>query len=105
MAASRKHGLFNTRWPCAREHRPCAAATAPPLPAAETAEVHERGGERRTAPALLSLVPMEPVPTPVEREPDEEATRRLLAAMVERAAKRSQPLEPVTRGNTGGSHG
>jgi hypothetical protein len=48
---------------------------------------------------------MEPVPTPVEREPEEAATRRLLAAMVERAAKGTQPLAPVTRGNTGGSHG
>jgi hypothetical protein len=42
---------------------------------------YKQGREWRTTPARLSLVPAEDVSAAVEREPDEAATRRLLAAM------------------------
>ena len=108
VEASRKHGPFDARWPCLRKDSSDALATAPLLRAAEAAEAldwdafsnryfrerrrhdsearsayaaYKQGREWRTTPARLSLVPMEQVPTVVEREPEEVGTRRLLAAL------------------------
>ena len=108
VEASRKHGPFDARWPCLRKDSSDALATAPLLRAAEAAEAldwdafsnryfrerrrhdsearsayaaYKQGREWRTTPARLSLVPTEPVPTVVEREPEEVGTRRLLAAL------------------------
>jgi hypothetical protein len=108
VEASRKHGPFDTSWPSARRDSAGAVSTAAPLRAAEAAEAldweafssryfpgrrrhdmealtayagYAQGREWRTTPARLSLVPAEDVSAAVEREPDEAATRRLLAAM------------------------
>ena len=108
VEASRRHGPFDTRWPCARKDRAGAVPTVPPLRAAEAAEAldweafsnryfpgrrrhdmetltayatYTQGREWRTTPARLSVVPPEHVPAPVELEPEEAGTRRLLAAM------------------------
>ena len=108
VEASRKHGPFDTRWPCLRKDGSNAVVTAPLLSAAEAAEAldwdafsnryfrerrrhdsearsayaaYKQGREWRTTPARLSLVPTEQVPIVVEREPEEAGTRRLLAAM------------------------
>jgi hypothetical protein len=86
VEASRKHGPFDTRWPCLRKDSSGAMSTAPPLRAEEAAEAldwnafsnryfperrrHEsearsaylaysQGREWRTTPARLSLVPGE----------------------------------------------
>ena len=108
VEASRKHGPFDTRWPCARNDGAGAVPTAPPLRAAEAAEAldwdafsnryfpgrrrHDRealtayarytqGREWRTTPARLSLVPPEHAPAAVEPAREEAGTRRLLAAI------------------------
>jgi hypothetical protein len=109
VEASRKHGPFDTRWPSARKDSAGAVPTAPPLRAAEAAEAldweafsnryfpgrrrhdmealtayatHTQGGEWRTTPARLSVVPPEHVPAAVGLVESEEAgTRRLLAAI------------------------
>ena len=113
MEASRKHGPFDTRLPGPRNDTSGAMPTAPPLRAEESAEAldwnafsnryfptrrrhdsearsaylaYTQGREWRTAPARLSLVPGEPASAPVEREPEEAGTRRLLAAMAARHA-------------------
>lgn len=120
VAASRRHGTFDTRWPSASENSAGAVSTAPPLRAAEAAEAldweafsnryfpgrrrhdmealtayatYTQGREWRTTPARLSVVPPERVPAAVELESDEAGTRRLLAAIAPTARKR------------GGSHG
>ena len=117
MEASRKHGPFHTRWPCAGKESPDGAAKAPLLRAAEAAEAldwdafsnryfrerrrhdsearsayaaYKRGREWQTAPARLSLVPTERVSGAAELEAEEAGTRRLLAAVAE-----AHPREPL----------
>ena len=107
MEASRKHGAFDTRWPCARKDSPSAESTVS-LPAEEAEEAldwdafaarhfrerlrhdsearsayaaYRQGREWRTRPAGLRLVPNEPASAKDEREPHEAETRRLLAAV------------------------
>ena len=75
MEASRKHGSFDTRWPCQRRDDSGAVPSAR-LSAAVAAEAVDR-----TAPARLSLVPMEHVLAGDELEPEEAGTQRLLAAI------------------------
>jgi hypothetical protein len=108
VEASRKHGPFDTRWPCVRKDSSGAAATAPFLSTAEAAEAldwnafsdryfperrrhdsearsayaaYKQGREWRTAPARLSLVPGDDLSTEGELEPEEAGTQRLLAAI------------------------
>ena len=69
MEASRKHGSFDTRWPCVRKE------SAPSLP-------FDR--ESPTTPPRLSVVPTEPGPSPAEQEREDAGTQRLLAAMAAR---------------------
>jgi len=110
VEASRKHGPFDTRWPCAGIESSVAVATAP-LRAAEVAEAldwdafsnryfserrrhdsearsayvaYTHGRDWRTTPARLSLAASEHVSAPDELEPDEAGIRRLLAAMAQR---------------------
>ena len=107
VEASRRHGRFDLRWPSAPKNSAVAVSTAPPLRAAEAAEGldweafsnryfpgrkrhdmealtayarYTLGGEWRTTPPRLSVVPPERVPAAVELE-SEEAARRLLAAI------------------------
>jgi hypothetical protein len=108
VEASRKHGPFDTRWPCARRDSSGAVSTAPPLRAAEAAEAldweafsnryfpgrrrhdmealtayatYTQGREWRTTPARLSVVPPEHVPAAVELAGEEAGTQRLPAAI------------------------
>lgn len=108
VEASRRHGPFDTRWPSAPKNSAGAVSTAPPLRAAEAAEgldweafsnryfpgrrrhdmealrayaTYTLGGEWRTTPARLSVVPPERVPAAVELESEEAGTRRLLVAI------------------------
>jgi hypothetical protein len=108
VEVSRKHGPFDTRWPCRRKDSSAAAPTTPRLRAAEAAEAldwdafsnryfrerrrydsearsayaaYKQGREWRTTPARLSLVPTERVSAAVELEREETGTRRLVAAM------------------------
>ena len=107
MEVSRKHGPFDTRWPCARKD---ISSSVPGVSrdAAEVAEAldwdafsnryfpersrhdsearsayaaYKQGREWRTTPARLRLVPTEPAPTAVELESDEAGRERLLAAV------------------------
>jgi hypothetical protein len=107
VEASRKHGPFDPRWPSARRDNARAVSTAPPLRAAEAAEVldweafsnryfpgrrrhdlnalaayatHTQGHEWRITPARLSDVP-EHVPGPVELAREEAGVPRLPAAI------------------------
>ena len=92
MEASRKRGLFDTRWPCALRHSSSATPAAPPLRAEEAARLGVAVGlshvqaRRQTAPAQLSLVPREPALAPLDQGLEEAGTRRLLAAMAARHA-------------------
>ena len=108
VEASRKHGPFDTRWPCLRKESSNAAPTGPRLRVAEAADAldwdafsnryfrerrqhdpearsayaaYKQGREWRTTPARLTLVPREQVWAAAELEPEEAGTRRLLAAM------------------------
>ena len=108
MEASRKHGSFDTRWPCVDNDTPDAAPSARLLRPAEAAEAldwdafskryfrerrrhdsealsayfaYRQGREWRTTPARLSLVPTEPAPTAAPLEAEDAGARRLLAAM------------------------
>jgi hypothetical protein len=105
VEASRRHGSFDTRWPCVGNG---TSAAAPLLHPAETAPAldwaafsdryfpgrrrhdsealsayaaYTQGREWRTGPARLSLVPTESVSTTDEVEAEDAGTRRLLAAM------------------------
>jgi hypothetical protein len=107
VEASRKHGPFDTRWPCARKDSSGAEPTVS-LRAEEVAEAldwdafsarhfperlrhdsearsayaaHRQGREWRMRPARLRLVPTEPASAAVEPAPQEAGTRRLLAAV------------------------
>jgi hypothetical protein len=106
VEASRKHGPFDTRWPCTRKESSGALSTAPPLSAAEVAEApdwhafstryfpersrhdsearsayaaYKQGREWRQRPTGLRLVPTEPPSAAVELEPEEAGRGRLLA--------------------------
>jgi hypothetical protein len=75
VEASRKHGPFDTRWPCQRRDDSGAMPTAR-LGAAVAAEAFDR-----TAPTRLSLVPREHLSVGDELEREEAGTQRLLAAI------------------------
>lgn len=108
MEASRKHGPFDTRWPCVRKDSSRALSTAPLLSAAEVAEAldwqtfsaryfperrrhdsearsayaaYEQGREWRTSPTRLRLVPSERGSAADGQEREEAGTERLMAAM------------------------
>lgn len=108
MEASRKHGPFDTRWPCVRKDNSCAHSPALLLSAGEAAEAldwqtfsaryfpkrrphdseavsayaaYKEGREWRTSPARLRLVPSERGSAADEQEREEAGTRRLMAAM------------------------
>ncbi len=107
MEVSRKHGPFDTRWPCARKDISGSVPTVS-LDAAEVAEAldwdafsnryfpkrsrhdsearsayaaYRQGREWRTTPARLRLVPTEPALTAGELESDKAGRGRLLAAV------------------------
>jgi hypothetical protein len=107
MEASRKHGPFDTRWPCLRKESSGALSTAPLLSAAEAAETldwqafsaryfpersrhdsevrsayaaYGQGREWRTTPARLRLVPTETASPAVEPELDQAGTRAVRSA-------------------------
>jgi hypothetical protein len=113
VEASRKHGSFDTRWPCAsaRKRNSGASADAPLLRTEEAGDAldwdafssryfperrqhdsearsayltYKQGREWRTTPARLSLVPTEPASAPDAQELEDAGTRRLLAAMAAR---------------------
>ena len=134
VEASRKHGPFDTRWPCARKDGSDAVPTAPLLSAAEAAEAfdwnafsnryfrerrrhdsqarsayaaYRQGREWRTAPARLCLVPKERAWAAAELEPQEAGIRRLLAAMAAAQVREGQSGLPAgTRSREGTSgHG
>jgi hypothetical protein len=62
MEASRKHGSFDMRWPCA-------------------GAAYRQAREWPRPPARLSLVPQESVSAADPQEREEAGTRRLMAAM------------------------
>jgi hypothetical protein len=126
VEASRKHGPFDTRWPCVRKDSSGALPTAPLLGAAEAAEAldwdafsvqhfrersrhdsearsayaaYRHGREWRTGSPRLSLVPTEPVAAVVELEPEEAGTERLLAAVAAVESRETQDAVTLTRGN------
>ena len=107
VEVSRKHGPFDTRWPCVRRDSSDAEPSVP-LDAAEAAEAldwdafsaryfgersrhdsearsayatYKQGREWRTPPARLRLVPSERGSAADDQEPEEAGTRRLMAAM------------------------
>jgi hypothetical protein len=108
VEASRRHGPFDTRWPCVRMDDSRARSTAPLLSAAEAAEAldwqafsaryfperrrhnfealsayaaYSQGREWRTPPTRLRLVPSQQTADADEQEREEAGTRRLMAAM------------------------
>lgn len=107
MEASRKHGAFDVRWPCASNDGSRRLRTASPLSAAEAAEAldwdafsrrhfaerrrhdaearsayaaYKQGREWRTAPPRLRLVSSESV-TAADEQEQEAGARRLMAAL------------------------
>jgi hypothetical protein len=121
VEASRKHGSFDTRWPCVRNDNSHVLAAAPRLSAREAAEAldwqafsaryfperrrhdsesvsayaaYKQGREWRTAPAGLRLVPSEQTADADEREREEVGTRRLMAAMAASATARNMSRLP-----------
>jgi hypothetical protein len=110
VEVSRKHGPFDTRWPCIRSSGAMRTTT---LRAEELAEAldwnafsvrhlgergrHDGVGAR---PAGLSLVPPEPASAEAaaEVEPEETGARRLLAALAPanpRAAQSGLPADQL----------
>jgi hypothetical protein len=108
MEASRRHGSFDMRWPCARIDGSGAARTASHPNAEEAASglewdafsdryfrgrrrhdsearsayaAYRQGREWRRPPARLSLVPQESGSASDLQEQEEAGTRRLMAAM------------------------
>jgi hypothetical protein len=109
VETSRRHGPFDTRWPCVHKDNSRALSTAPLLSAAEAAEgldwqafsaryfperrrnnfealsayaAYSQGREWRTPPARLRLVPSEQTAGDTDEQEREEAgSRRLMAAM------------------------
>lgn len=121
MEASRKHGAFDMRWPCARNNGLGAVRGAPLLSAAENAEAldwdafsnryfpgrrrhdlealtayaaHKQGRQWRTPPPRLRLVPSEHTSGPDEQEREEAGTRRLMAAMAAAHPREAQGRLP-----------
>jgi len=114
--APRKHGSFDTRWPCVGKDSEVAVPAAGALRPEEAAEgldwelfsnryfpgrrrhnmealtayaAYKQGREWRTTPGLLRVVPTEQVPAALEW--DEGGTQRLLAAIV---------ANPINQGET-----
>jgi hypothetical protein len=114
MEASRKHGSFDMRWPCASNDGRRQTPVASPLSAAEAKEAldwdsfsgrhfggrrrhdaearsayarYKEGREWRTPPARLRLVPSELAPADQE-EREEAGTRRLMDALAAVPARR-----------------
>ena len=108
MEVSRKHGPYDTRWPCVRKDSSGGLSTAPRVSAAEVAEAldwqafsaryfpersrhdsearsayaaYRLGREWHQRPTRLRLVPTEPASAVVELEPGEAGAGRLLAAV------------------------
>jgi hypothetical protein len=108
VEASRKHGPFDTRWPCLRKESSDALSTASVLSTADAAEAldwqafsaryfpersrhdsevrsaymaYGQGREWRTTPARLRLVPTETASPAVEPELDETGTRAVHRAL------------------------
>lgn len=108
MEASRRHGSFDMRWPCARIDRSGAERTASNPNAEEAANglewdafsdryfrgrrrhdsearsayaAYRQGREWQRPPARLSLVPAESGSAADLQEREEAGTRRLMAAM------------------------
>jgi hypothetical protein len=108
VEASRKHGPFDTRWPCVRKDDSRALSMARDLSAAEAAEAldwhafsaryfperrrhnfealsayaaYSQRREWRTPATRLRLVASEQTADADEREREEAGTRRLMAAM------------------------
>jgi hypothetical protein len=108
VETSRKHGRFDTRWPCLRKDDSHAHSTALLLSSGEAAEAldwqafsarfflergrhdsqavsayvaYKEGREWRTPPARLRLVRSERGSAADEQEREEAGTRRLMAAM------------------------
>jgi hypothetical protein len=121
VEASRKHGPFDMRWPCARNHGSGAVPETPLLSAAEAAEAlgwdafsnryfpewrrhdsearsayaaYKHGRAWRTTPARLRLVPSERTSGPDEQEREEVGTRRLMAAMAAAHPREAQSRLP-----------
>lgn len=113
MDASRKHGPFDSRWPCVRKDNSRAPSSARLLNAAEAAEAleweafsaryfperrrhdteavsayaaYKQGREWRTPPARLRLVPSKRGSAVDDQQREEAGTRRLMAAMAAMAA-------------------
>jgi hypothetical protein len=108
VEVSRKHGSFDTRWPCARNHssraqptvalhteelaetldwdafsaRPFAERSRHDSQARSAYAAYKQGREWRTTPARLRLVPTEPASPADEPEPHEAGTPRPLAAVM-----------------------
>jgi len=79
MEASRKHGSFDTRWPCTTSR-----ARVPALPDEAEDGLDE---EALTTSRRLSLVRTEPTqPSGSEQEQEKAGAHRLLAAMAARRA-------------------
>jgi len=80
VEVSRRHGSFDTRWPCVRKDRSEAARTG-----------------AGAGPPGLSLVPTEPAPaTPaVDPESEEAGARRLLAAVDAQRAQSALPADQM----------
>jgi hypothetical protein len=108
VEVSRRHGPFDTRWPCARKDSSSAEPTVSLRAEEMTAALdwnafsarhfagrgrhdsqarsayaaYKQGREWRTGPTGLRLVPTDPVSAADEPEPHEAGTRRLLAAVI-----------------------
>ena len=90
MEASRKHGSFDTRWPCVRRD----GASVVPDVSRGVAEAEELdwdafSAQHVVARGRLSLVPTEPASAGAEADPEEPGTLRLLAAVA--AVDRREP--------------
>jgi hypothetical protein len=121
VEASRKHGPFDRRWPCAGKESSDAAPTAARLRAVEAAEAldwdgfssrffrgrrrhdsearsayaaYKQGREWRTTPPRLRLVPPEHVSAAAELGEDEAGARRLLAAIAAAHPRAAQSGSP-----------
>ncbi len=130
MEVSRKHGSFDTRWPCEWKRSAAARRTAP-LRVAEAAEAldwdqfsarhfrerarhdsearsayaaYKQGREWRKRPGL-TLVRTEHVAAPVEPEAKATGTRHLLAALAAVDPHVARPRVSLTRGKSRRRHG
>jgi hypothetical protein len=122
VEVSRKHGPYDTRWPCVRKDSSGGLSTAPRVSAAEVAEAldwdafsacyfpersrhdsearsasaaYRLGREWHQRPTRLRLVPTEPASAVVELEPGEAGAGRLLAAVA--AVPRARSAKRLAR--------